>query len=88
MSAIHTDSIRLRAEVYFELINDMQARIFEYESEYPDCMNEEIREINRQLSAARMESRINVNEEHFHEWDQLLLTADTAMKNMIIQMKG
>lgn len=79
MKTLQSDDIHVKAEVYFELINDMQARIFEYENNSPDCINEEIKEINRKLSAARMEARINVDEEHFQIWDNLLLSANAAM---------
>lgn len=79
MKTKQADAIRLKAEVYFDLINDMQARIFEFKHSSPDCMNEEIRSINRRLSAARMESRIHVDEEHFRQWDRLLSRANAAM---------
>ena len=79
MKAIQTDDIHLKAEVYSELINDMQAKIFEFENEHPDCMNEKIKDINHRLSIARMESRIYVDEEHFHLWDELLLSANTTI---------
>ncbi len=48
--------------MYFELINDMQAKIFEFENDNPNYMNEEIREINRRLSAARMEAHIHIGQ--------------------------
>ena len=73
------DDIYLKAEIYSELINDMQARIAEFERERPDLTNNEIKNINRQLSKARMRSRININEAHFKEWESLLLSADAAI---------
>ena len=79
MSTFQTDDIYMKAEAYVELINDMQARLFEFGNENPGCINDEIREINRQLSEARMEARINVDEEHFTKWEDLLLAADAAM---------
>lgn len=79
MSTFQTDDIYMKAEAYVELINDMQARLFEFGNENPGCINDEIREINRQLSEARMEARINVDEEHFKKWEDLLLAADAAM---------
>ena len=79
MKTIQTDDIHLKAEIYSELINDMQAQIADFEREHPDCMNSEIVNINRQLSKARMKSRINIDEAHFQEWESLLLSADAAM---------
>lgn len=79
MNTIQTNDIHLKAEVYSELINDMQAKIAEFEREHPECMNDEIQNINRQLSDARMGSRIYVDEYHFQKWEDLLLSADAAM---------
>ena len=79
MNTMQTDDIHLKAEIYSELINDMQAQIAEFERDYPGCMNEEIITIRHQLSEARMASRIHVDEEHFQEWESLLLSADAAM---------
>ena len=79
MKTVQTDDIHLKAEIYSELINDMQAKIAEFEREHPDCMNNEIANINNQLSKARMKSRISVDEIHFEEWESLLLSADEAM---------
>lgn len=71
--------IHLKAEVYSALINDMQARIMEFEKEHPNHMNDDIRSINQRLSDARMKSRIYVDENHFLEWENLLDSADEAM---------
>lgn len=79
MKNVRNPDIRLKAEVYFALINDMQARIFEFESAKPDCINQTLMDINRQLSDARMEARIKVDDEHFQKWDELLSSADAAM---------
>lgn len=79
MNNQQNDDIFLRAEVYQERINDMQARIYRFAVESPGYMNDEIREINRQLSLARTEARIKVDEEHFKKWDDLLQSADAAM---------
>ena len=84
LKTIQTNDIHLKAEIYSELINDMQAKIAEFEREHPECMNDEIQNINRQLSDARMGSRVYVDEYHFQEWEDLLLSADAAMiKNEI-----
>lgn len=75
-----TEDKLIRAEVYGELINDMQARIFRYSEKYPESVNDELRMIDSELSVARMESRIYPDEEHFEKWEQLLQSADTIMK--------
>lgn len=79
MKVVENEDMRIKAEAYAELINDMQAKIYEYENENPTCMNDAIRNINKKLSAARMEARIYIDEEHFNKWDELLLSANAAM---------
>ena len=79
MRTLATDDIHLKAEVYTELINDMQAKIYEYSINNPENINKKLKEINRQLSYARMKSRIYVDDEHFKEWEALLLAADATM---------
>lgn len=79
MKTIQTNDMHLKSELYAELINDMQAKIAEFERDYPECVNEEILNINRQLSDARMSSRVYVDDYHFQEWEDLLLSADAAM---------
>ncbi len=79
MKPIQTDDVCLKAEIYTELINNMQAKIYEFGRENPGCINVEIRTINNRLSDARMESRIKVDDEHFEKWERLLITADAAM---------
>ncbi len=79
MKVIHTDDIHLKADIYSELINDMQAKISEFMDNYPGCITDELNAVHRKLSDARMGSRIYVDEEHFKEWDALLLSADAAM---------
>ena len=74
-----TDDMRLQAEIYSELINDMQAKIFEFEKKYPNYITDELVNINSKLSAARMESRIYVDEDHFKQWEDLLCAADATM---------
>ncbi len=79
MKTMQADDILIKAELYSELINDMQAKIAEFERNYPDCVNDEILNINRQLSDARMGSRIYIDETHFEKWENLILAADAAM---------
>ncbi len=79
MNTIATKDVHLKAEIYTDLINDMQGRIAEFELDNPEYMNDEIRNVNKQLSKARMTSRIKVDEEHFMEWEKLLTSAEAAM---------
>jgi hypothetical protein len=74
------NDIHLKAEMYTELINDMQAKIMEFERDYPDCMSDELANVKSKLSEARMESRIRIDEAHFQKWESLLLAANVAMQ--------
>ena len=78
-----SEEMRMQAVVYQDLINDAQARIFEFEKAYPDCMTDEIRDINQQLSDARMQSRVYVDVEHFQKWEGLIQSAKAAMETAI-----
>lgn len=78
-----SEEMRMQAVVYQELINDAQARIFELEKAYPDCITDEIRDINQQLSDARMQSRVYVDMEHFPKWEELIQSAKVAMEKAI-----
>lgn len=78
-----SEEMRIQAVVYQELINDAQAQIFEFEKAYPDCMTDDIRDINRQLSDARMQSRVYVDVEHFQKWGELIQSAKAAMETAI-----
>lgn len=69
----------MKAEIYSELINDMQAKILKFKREHRGHINEEIEDVSRRLSEARMTARINADEAHFRKWDNLLLSADAAM---------
>lgn len=77
------EEMRMQAVVYQELINDAQARIFELEKARPDCMTDEIRDINKQLSDARMQSRVYVDLEHFQKWEELIRSAKVAIETAI-----
>lgn len=77
------EEMQIQAVVYQELINDTQARIFEFEKAYPDCVTDEIRDINRRLSDARMQSRVYVDVEHFRKWEGLIQAAKAAMEMAI-----
>lgn len=77
------EEMRIQAVVYQELINDAQAQIFEFEKAYPDCMTDDIRDINRQLSDARMQSRVYVDMEHFQKWEGLIQAANAAMETAV-----
>lgn len=77
------EEMRMQAVVYQELINDAQARIFELEKAYPDCMTDEIRDINKQLSDTRMQSRVYVDMEHFQKWEKLIQSAKVAMETAV-----
>ena len=79
MRLAHIDDKYLKAEIYLELINDMQARIMEFEKETPNYMTAEIKEANRQLSDARTKARIYIDEEHFLKWETLLDHTDALM---------
>ena len=78
-----SEEMRMQAVVYQELINDAQARIFEFEKAYPDCMTDKIRDINKQLSDARMQSRVYVDMEHFQKWEGLIQAANAAMETAV-----
>lgn len=78
-----SEEMRMQAVVYQELINDAQARIFELEKSYPDCITDEIRDINQQLSDARMQSRVYVDLEHFQKWEGLIQSAKVAMETAV-----
>lgn len=78
-----SEEMRIQAVVCQELINDAQARIFELEKAYPDCITDEIRDINQQLSDARMQSRVYVDMEHFQKWEKLIQSAKVAMETAI-----
>ena len=78
-----SEEMRLQALIYQELINDAQARIFEFEKAYPDCMTDDIRDINKQLSDARMQSRVYVDMEHFQKWEGLIQSAKVAMETAV-----
>lgn len=78
-----SEEMRMQAVVYQKLINDAQARIFEFEKAYPDCMTDEIRDINNHLSDARMQSRVYVDLEHFKKWEGLIQSAKVAMETAI-----
>ncbi len=79
MKALATEDPMIKAEIYTELINDMQAQISEYMSKNPHRKNEKLVTIKKRLSSARMESRIYVDEEHFDQWEDLLLSAKATM---------
>lgn len=79
MKEIKTDDMAMKAEIYTELINDMQARIYEYSKETGGHLSKEITDLNKQLSYAHTESRIYVDEEHFKKWDALILSAKAAI---------
>lgn len=78
-----SEEMRMQAVVYQILINDAQAQIFEFEKAYPDCMTDDIRDINRQLSDARMQSRVYVDMEHFQKWKGLIQAANAAMETAV-----
>lgn len=79
----------IKAEVYGELINDMQAKIMRYSENHPECIDDRLEEINSELSTARMESRIFPDDEHFEKWESLLAAAEIAMlENRIFRQKN
>ncbi len=79
MPEIKTDDIVLKAEMYSELINDMQAKIYEYSQTVNGNLKKEIQVLNEQLSEARMEVRIYTDEAHFKKWNDLLLSVRSAI---------
>ena len=79
MKEIKTDDMTMKAEIYTGLINDMQARIYEYSKETGGHLSKEITDLNKQLSCAHTESRIYVGEEYFKKWDVLILSAKAAI---------
>ncbi|MBO4847179.1 MAG: hypothetical protein J5525_12915 [Lachnospiraceae bacterium] len=76
---MQTDDNFLKAEIYTELINDMQAKITKFKGKYPECVNDELVKIDQQLTDARMLSRIYIDEMHFAKWEDLLTSAKAAM---------
>lgn len=73
------NELYIMAEIYSERINDAQAKIIELELNEPSCITDRIKQLKKELSYARTQSRVFVDEEHFKKWDELLSDTEAAI---------
>lgn len=73
--------IILQTELYTERLNDMYARISEFQTKAPyNLYFDELEQKGKDIAIAHRRSRFYPDKDHFAQWESLLADADTLLK--------